>query len=485
MSAAKRNQESSSTLFVGAGRVEWIPKRSSEGKGYVRGICENQTPPELAQAAIELLESTGHKPGKCTLLLGGSMVRQRIVSLANLSEKETKAVLHRKAANILEVQLHQTAFTALEMEDQDRELDKRWLVSALRLDDLRALKRDLRSSGFQIQKIVFDRLILLEKAISLLPKGEDKSAGIVIGVESESVAISMVAEGKLVQQTVVPGHFQVNSTMAASVLQELRGFESHWRRQSRGGAVSHVVLSGLAQEEAEHFELASHAALPDSQMIRAGDGPQADREGARAEYLKFCSSGGTLAGTFTMPSPPRRPVLAAFATVALSFGIYLGNQAMQSLEGQRASISAQTEALRSQVQGVESVDRDLQIESTLQAELAIRKSDLQSIGSSGLDAEEWLSLAFGAFEQRALLDSVHIDDMGSTESFAVAGRVSSDPLVSVEALLALSDLCQAHPGISDFELHLPSAMNEGADTDTSMSFRVTATIGQLREGLNQ
>ncbi|MFT5058201.1 MAG: hypothetical protein ACI89E_000974, partial [Planctomycetota bacterium] len=191
------------------------------------------------------------------------------------------------------------------------------------------------------------------------------------------------------------------------------------------------------------------------------------------------------AGNFTMPSPPRRPALIAFAAVALSIGVYLGNQAMQRLEGQRASISAQTKALRSQVQGVESVDRDLKIESTLQAELAIRKADLQSIGSSGLDAEEWLSLAFESFEQRALLDSVHIDDWGFPESFAVAGRVSSDPLVSVEALMALSDICQAHPRISDFELHLPSAMNEGADTDTSMSFRVTATIEPLQEGSNQ
>ena len=462
--------------------MEWIPKHCSEGSGYVRGVCDNQTPPGQAEAAIELLASAGIKPGKCTLLLGGSLVRQRVVALANLSDKETKVVLHRKAANILEVELHQTAFTALEMDGQD---ERRWLVSAARLDDLRALKRDLRNACFQITKITFGRLALLDAGMGLLPKDEENIAGIIVGVESESVAISMVAEGKLVQQTVVPGHFQVNSTMAASVLQELRGFESHWRRHSRGGSIKHVIIAGLTSDEAEHFELACHAALPESNVILAGGEPQAERECARAGYLGICSAGNTMAGNFTLPSRPRRRTLAAVAIVALAWGLYLGSQAMKHLEDQSASMSASIDTLRTQVQRFENVDQDLQAENALQSEIARRRSDLRSIGSSGLDAEEWLNLAFQSFEERAILDSIHIDDLGSTDSFAVSGRVPSDPLISVDALMALSESCRAHSGVREFELHLPSSMSEGADTKGSMSFRVTATMGQQPGGPGQ
>ncbi|MDF1837935.1 MAG: hypothetical protein P1V35_08705 [Planctomycetota bacterium] len=482
MSVSNRNHESSSILFLGTGRVEWIPKQSSDRTGYVRGDCEDQTSRGLAKSATELLESAGHKPGKCTLVLGGSLVRQRIISLAQLSDKETKAILHRKAANILEVELHQTAFTGLEMEGQD---ERRWLISAVRLDELRALKRDLRDAGFQVRRIVFGRLALFELGMSMLPAAEEKTAGIVIGVEGESVAISLAADGKLVQQTVVPGHFQVNSTMAASVLQELRGFESHWRRQSRGGNVQTVVIAGLNQDEAEHFELACHAALPDSTVLLAGDGPKPDREQARAEYLSLCATQASPSGNFTLPSRPRVRSLAAVAVMAMSLGLYLGFQGMQRLEDQRASLSIQTGILRSHIEKLGPVDEDLDQEQALKSEIAQRRSDLQAIGSSGLNAEEWLGLAFDAFAERAILDSIHMDDTESSESFTVSGRVPSDPVASVDALTALSRTCRSYPGIRDFELHLPTAMKEGASSKAAMSFRITAGMGDLMEGLTQ
>lgn len=458
--------------------MEWIPNSTAPGTGYVRGDTEDQTPRGLAHSAIQLLESTGKKPGRCTLLIGGSLVRQRIITLAQLSDKETKAVLHRKAANILEVEMHQTAFTGLELEGKE---ERRWLVSAVRLDELRVLKRELRDAGFQVRRIVFGRLSLFELGMDLLPKAEDNGAGIVIGVEGESVAISLAAGGKLVQQTVVPGHFQVNSTMAASVLQELRGFESHWRRHSRGGNIQNVVIAGLNQDEAEHFELACHAALPDSKVILAGEGPFVEREHARAEYLDLCASRTTASGNFTLPTPPRRRALAAVASVALASGLYLGFQGTKFLEHERASISSRTDILHGQVDRMQTVDTDLKQASSLQWEIARRRQDLEGIGSSGLNAEEWLSLAFRAFADRGLLDSIHMDDMGMPESFVVSGRVSSDPLIYVDALTTLSSTCKAHPGVDEFELHLPSSMEEGAKGGGSMSFRISASMGNEPE----
>jgi hypothetical protein len=439
----------------------------------------------LACAARVLLEESGEKPGKCTLLLGGAMVRQRIVSLPHVGDQQMKGVLHRKAANILEVELHQTAFTATEVETTDGSKEQRWLISAVRLDELRSLTRHLRTQGFHVRKIIYPRLAMLAAGMNLMAGLGETEAGIVVGVEGDSVTISLVADNTLVQQTVVPGAFDVHSTMAASVLQELRGFESHWRRHSRGGKVTRVVVAGLAQSEVEQFELACHAALPSSEFQSAGGEPAIDREVARAVYLKICVSGESNSANFTLPSPPRRSVLWTVGVGALLGGVYLGMQVQDKLEATSASISARTEALRSQVGDIQSIERDLQASSRLQAEIRARSEQLEIIGSAGIDAHEWLGMAFEAFDQRAILDSLHVDDYGGMNGFELKGRVPADPMTSVSALSDLVASCEQHPGVLDVRMELPSSLKGNTSAESTLTFQVTASIGSEIEGATQ
>ncbi|MCA9002929.1 MAG: hypothetical protein KDB61_13475, partial [Planctomycetes bacterium] len=251
-----QTKDSLALLFIGAQQVEWIPDPHKDPCGHLISSYGGNSAQEMASAAKDLVEQAGGKPRKCVLLLGGGLVKQRIVAVPHVSDKEIKGILHRKAANILDVELHQTAFTATPVVQAEGSKEERWLISAVRLDELRSLTRHLRESGFAVRRIVYTRLALLAAGESCLSLETEDQGGIVIGVEDNSVAISLVAAGGLVQQTVVPGAFQMNSTMAASVLQELRGFESHWRRHSRGGNVAQVVVAGLAHEEASQFELA-------------------------------------------------------------------------------------------------------------------------------------------------------------------------------------------------------------------------------------
>ncbi|MEZ6018693.1 MAG: hypothetical protein R3F17_00940 [Planctomycetota bacterium] len=464
-------------LYFGGGVVEWVPTPGKEEHGYRRDDTQSRSAPDMVRVARGLLQETGHKPGRCQVLLGGDQVRTRMYSLGDIPAKAVRSVLRRKAANLLEVEEHQAIFSAMALTTHEGDTDRRWLVTAIRLDDLRSLQLALIKDGFRPARFLFARQALLGTADQHLSTGSDDEAWVIVGVEHEGVCISLVAGGQLVQRSLVPGQFDTHSAMAASVLQELRGFESYWRRFSRGGAIDDVLVAGLDSDELEHFELACHAALPTAEFLGVGADLNADKEGARAGYLAACAASEGQEGDCTIARPVSRGSLAGVAVMTLGIGLFGGWMLRENLEEQRRHYREGAEALAQAVPELDSIETVLDQHAGLRRELDQRATWIATVGSAGLDLHGWMAQTEAAFAGQAVLDNVHFDDTGTETSFIAGGRVDPDPMGATRALAAVRERLIEHAQVGQLQMRLPSALATGEESDSGLEFRV---LGSLR-----
>ena len=456
--------------------MEWVPRPGAADSGYRKDVTQSHDPQAVVRVARGLVHEGGDKPGPCIVVLGGDLLRQRIYSLGAIPVREQAAVLRRKAANLMEVEERQVIFSALPLATHDGETDFRWLISAIKLSDLRALQEHLWLDGFRAKQFLYGRQSLLRAAEANLSTEADDEAWIIVGAEDAGVSISLVAAGQLVQQSLVPGVFRDNPTMAASVLQEMRGFESYWRRFSRGGAIDDVFVAGLTNADSDHFELACHAALPNSEFLAVGDEDAQTPEQARALYLHACTQGQGLAGDFSLPAPVRRKGLLAAAALTLCVGMLLGREVQTRLTHKAEAKRTHTEWIGGEIPDLAQIESDLDRMQARRAELALRGELASVVGSAGLELGDWLSITRQAFDGRAVLESIHFDDNGGEASLAVGGRVSADPTESTLALAGISEALRSVPELTQFKLRLPTTVNGTSTGREGLEFRVTAAI---------
>ncbi len=478
MSISSPEQAGSAILILGNGGVEWVNHPGSEHPGHLKGASVSMDVGALGGEAQALLNVNGMKPGACRVLLGADMISQHVVSLGTIPEKEVRSVLHRKAANLLDTELQNTVFTAVQLRDQD---GGRWLVSVIHREKLRDLRMGLESADFRVKGFVLARQSLQVRVQERLPSLEEGDAVILVGLEADSVAISLLANGGLVQQTVVPGRFDLQTPVASTVLQELRSFESYWRRQSRGGAITHVVGSGLTKDQADHLVLAMHAALPTAKF-QAAEGEMPREEGlARVGYLALCAGSRAQSCDFTLPTPPRRSALIAVTCGVLALGAYLGQEARLQIIDSRASVEVRIMGLESDVSTHSEVEEDLGAVQNAQGELDSHRTRVQKIAGVGVSGREWLDFVQSTFSGRARLDALYIDDTGGQESLSVSGSVPVDPLQSVELLSAIAASWQQNPVLGHYRVQLPNAVSESGNAESELTFKITAAIGGVSQ----
>ena len=489
MAAKTQKQSLKPLLYFGGGQVEWVPRPGSEDSGYRKDETLSRSPQDMVRVARGLVRESGSKPGKCTVLLGGDQVKQRMFSLGEVPAKELRQVLRRKAANLLEVEEQHVVFSAIPLASHDGENEHRWLISAVRLEEIRSLQRQLLRDGFRPKRFLFARQSMLRTAESYLSTGSDDEAWVIVGVEETGVAISLVAAGQLVQQSVVPGVFDAQSAMAASVLQEMRGFESYWRRFSRGGAIDDVFVAGLTDAAGEHFQVACHAALPNSEFLSVGGGDGASDDEARAAYLSTCAAGEGIEGDLSLAAPVGKKWMATTAVLTLALGVLVG----KTMQGKLSTLAnvhfEKADLLENSVRNLTEIEGDLDRYQASMDELNLRGEIIGQIGTAGLDLASWLQYTRAAFENRAVLEGLHLDDTGSDASFSATGRVSDDPTESTVALAGVSQALQAMKDLSSFRLRLPSAVNGTSSGQVGLEFRMTGSIDthsrmSLSDGLN-
>ena len=476
MASKSKKQKLPPLLFFGEGAVEWIPSPGAEDNGYRRDETLSRSPLDMVRVARGLAKESKVKPGACTVLLGGDQVKQRVFTVGAIPPKEIKGVLRRKAANLLEVEEHQVVFSAIPLATDDGEGDHRWLVSASRLDEMRTLQRQLIKDGFQPKRFLIARQAMLRTAESFLSTGTDDESWVIVGVEDKGVAISLVAAGQLVQQSFVPGEFDASSAMAASVIQEMRGFEAYWRRFSRGGAIDDVFVAGLTESDAEQFELACHAALPNSDFLAMRVGASEGPEEARASYLSTCAAGAGVEGDMTLPRPIGKRWLVTTAAITLSLGIFAGRYLRTHLHERVSASQVRTEGYAASVPNLLTVEADLEKLQTRLRELEVRKEIAESVGTAGISLRPWMTLAEDAFRGRAVLESLHLDDKGGELSFSAGGRITEDPTRSTIDLAIISKALTDAPNLGSFRMRLPTTVNGTTTGQRGMEFSVSGAI---------
>ena len=478
MSAAlKRKSSSLPILFLGDGRIEWISADADKRHTSHSRRVESHSARELATQAVELVGACGERPGRCVVMLGGTLTSQRVMSLGVLAPKDLRVVLQRKAANLLGVEPRDAWYRGVLLAGSEEEAEQRWLLCAVRRSELLALEHELTRAGLRPASIHVSRLALLSAS---LPGGEGADADLTriqLSVEPAGVAISLTSKGDLVQQTFVPGRFEQQSGLAASVLQELRSFEGFWRKLSRGGSVDEVLLLGLTEDTSMALTPAIQTALVNRECkVLTGPLCESEQE-ARAFALSLAAASSDARGDLTPKQPPSSFALAAAGLCALTFGVLGGIWGSERIAEREHAVSQQAISLRLESRDLGRLQRSIAFGKQAHEAAAQRAARLQAVGDAGFALKPLIQDVEQAFGDRAILDSVRLTAGNGEVRLELLGATDPDPVRSLASLSELVDQLERSSSFRDVVL-LPPSGNLKADGNDSLRFRVH---GRLEE----
>lgn len=463
--SAKRNLQRLPVLSISTGAVEWLDT-SCDTPIYLRAEVEETTPVRLARAAARMLRENKQRRRPCVLVLGHGMVEHRTVRIAELAPAESRRVLHRKAANLLDASLADTVYAAVPLSKNDGEgqdgSTREWFLLALRRREARALQLELRRLGLRSARVFSDRLSMVAAAATLVEKADE--AVISVGVSDETMTISLVTGGELVQTTSLLGNYAENPYLASSLLQELRGFEAFWRKRSRGSSIERVALIGFNSEQAIHLAPALHASLPGAQVetlpLAAGiDDLPVDRVSA----MTAAQCGGPFQVDLALPLPPRVPRLVAaamLAGVATAGVVWKGREHLLS-ETDRHRQAAESLRVRTAVAG--KLDEHYALIEQAMAELGAEQQRQAALSLQGVNLTALLGDTGRAFQGRADMMILKVDATAAGEEVTISGSTEPDPGRSLESLRALERALELGPHFAEVFLKPPTGMPSDRD----------------------
>ena len=463
--------------MLDAGRLEWFSGSVNEGSAWRAARLEGDSPLEVARAAIELVQGEGRRPGRCILALGRGQYEQRLLDLPRMGGKELRAVLERKAANLLGEELEDSAFVALPVSrlEQDDAL-LRFFLFALNRTRSRSIQDELRAQGFDIVRVVSARMSLIEVARRILP---DPNAGsLVVTRERDAVSISALHEGSLVQQAVLGDMSEDVATMASLVVQELRGLVQFWRRVRRGEDVAQLALVGFDPDVARQLEPALQACVPGSITVCT---PLEEIVGlaggltARCFALDACRVTGPLQPDLGTVLPPRRRTVIGTVLSATVVALMLANAGIVRLKALDRGFRERADQLRRAAGNVELLEETAIESQSALHELEAERERMRRVGSMGIDFEGLAGAVFAAFGEDASLSSLDLNPWGDVGKVQITGTTWADPTASYEVLSLIRKRLEASPRFRDVLVRPPTAI-PGPDSRAGLEFALEAML---------
>lgn len=415
------------------------------------------------------------------LVLGEGLIEQGTVNVGPLKGPDLRRSLHRKAGNLLSDGIKETVFAAVPM--MSNEAAGEWLLFAMLRRDGKAIRQEFRRQGVNVTRVASSRMAQVAAAAG---HAEEDETVVCVGVGQTGVTISLVSEGQLAQITRLQGNYSESPSMATSLLQELRGLDAFWRKRSRGGKLSRVVLVGLDTESAEQIAPAIHASLPGTQVERFASPNEeqiAPEDLGRASALSAALASGELQVDFSIPLPPRVPVLAATALVVAVSTAGVANRVKDELIEERSDYLAEVEQLKERTAPVASLDAQFaEIESTL-ARLEAEQARQAALAAEGIDLKAVLPGTMNAFRGLAAPIAVTMEARKG-EEVVFSGIASSDPNQSLQALQRLVVLLEATPWCEKVALRPPTGVpesQEGQEDLLEFSIQAEWALGEVSE----
>ena len=489
-------------LYLDGRIAEWcVPSATEDRARYERVDCHGATPVDLVEAAVAAREAAGAGPGPCVLALGGALVRLRRLTLPPLANKEQRGVLLRKAAAAAGTPPEDTTFAALcvvesgapaksgEKPEAAAGPSGEWVVAALSRLHSTNLRLALRRAGFDVRSVVPARWSPLVAAAEqdavarVAPSQDGEAAGdrenhekaesgrasIVVGVDPQAVSVMLLSEGRLRAFEIVEGDLGGTPSMAVTLLQELRGMDAYWRKESRGGQVDHVWVCGLDAVRAESLCAAVHSALPAASARRISHaspgGGGAANEG-RIEALRACLVRGPLAIELRAPLPSPRPVTVGVLTLVTLCAWTLAGVTWRGLSKDLERVQAKVDRFREEARDLSSVVERRSLVDRAEAEFDESIDTWAKVQADGFDAALVVADAWTAFDGRALLETLSVSRASDGFALEVSGRCDPDPVAGLRSIDEVRAALEESSSFADVTVlpspRLPEAGGKGA-----------------------
>lgn len=466
-------------LVLDADRAEWLHVdgngRSSLGSVAIAGPA----PVDVAAAALAAREAAGSSARRIVLALDPSMAGMRLLTTPELSRANLAAVLGRKAAAIAGCDGDDVLYAATHCGEEGdstpgAKREVRWSVVALRRSRMREILLALRRRDITVVRVVSTQLSIPTRALELAGPGDD--AIIVVGVDRRAVHVALIGGGALAMQNTLEGNFHEQPTLALGLLQEVRGIEAYWRKQSRGGQVGRVVLIGLEGERSQLLATALTTAIQGARIVRETHAHHDDPVLAGRIGIISCarSQGGFQVDlTLPIPAPP--------VAIAVMAGAFLACVGVAGVVGYAHTNGREVEA-RAELSRLSLAAVDLEVLEAREAEARVRLAELGALTernaavlSDGWPIEELLADCLSACGPDAALTllragrwdrsrDVSFEALTSAHLFAAMQRIArvrtkleASPLIALDAEEARGEPSEGLEGFSfAFEAHSES-----------------------------
>ena len=220
MSFEKRRRASvtCAVLLLSHATAEWLELRPDGAALVGSSPVLGSAPEDVAKAAVAAMRAAGGTERRIVLALSGQLALQRTLVLPDLARKELARVFPRKAAALLECAQQDVLYAALpiqrERQGAEAAAEQKWQLVALRRPFMLALRKALRRERIQVARVVSAPLARLCEAQRL--RDDSEKACIVVDVERDGVAVSLIAGDALRMQNRIIGSFESVPTMALS-----------------------------------------------------------------------------------------------------------------------------------------------------------------------------------------------------------------------------------------------------------------------------
>lgn len=442
-------------LALAQNSVEWLPGTDLEPLSG--GDFAAEDPRGRVEACLDAVRFIPRSTSRCMLALGPGWLETRTLDLPNLPRREFTRIVQRKAAAMLSTSLEDTLFAALPLFDSSESagasaasgagedaaaqrgtggrVERPWLVLGMRRSLILPLLTGLRREKIRVVRIVSSRLAALSAVLSRIQDPE--RACLAVTVEADAISIGLLHRGALRSHGVVDGRLNENSTLALTLLQDLKSTEAWWRRYSRGGKLSDIVLLGLAGPRGDLLRDAIQSALPEVKVQR--NDPNSSDEMLMQEALAAARLDGPLQLDLSIRLPWRKRDTLLAAGLSAAGIVLLGTQAYLGLEHERAAVQAQVHSLEAEARELEEARAENESMARALAQRIERLAELAQLQGAGCDIDQLLESALDACAGRAALLRLAVRKQDGRRSLELAAETEPDP---AQALAHVQHLTQ-------------------------------------------
>ena len=416
---------------------------------YRRREVEQEGDEALVSAIRDLIAESKAPRGGLALCLGSPFFDRRQMLLSPMPDEEAMAVLERRAANGLGVELDEILFWGQRCSppmEENRAAQVTWIVHGQRRSAHFSLLMRLRRAKIGLRRVVASGEVLTHFAAELTGSG----GHVLVTTTGRAVHAHLFRGAILVQESRLPlEDFERRQEVYNAIVQDVRQLTAFWSKGSRGAPLQGVHLFGFTPDEVDEMRTPLGIAAQGAEVNVLAHAADGSFEAVRTLLLQAVSRQAHRAQDLRVPLPAR-PARIAAATLVLTACGGVVAWALQGLWSER--IEQRKSQIRTHLEHTEGVQSDTTRHGefvTARGRLTGSLASLEAITRRGLPLEAALAHVTGTLGRVARINHLSVED--SPEGTRIALEASlSDPVRAAAARLeALRVVVESDPRLRD------------------------------------